>query len=85
MPFIAVWKNDPKVRSGMKNSADRKITANAANRGISPFANCTSATTMPTAAPPYANTSITVTELSCMRRRRMVARRNVSASSFIKR
>lgn len=33
MPFMAVWKNDPSVRMGMKNSADRNTTANAANSG----------------------------------------------------
>ena len=52
MPFMAVWKNDPSVRSGMKNSAARNITAKAAKNGACPSENCHSAMTMPTAAPP---------------------------------
>ena len=52
MPFMAVWKYDPKVRMGMKKSADRKMTANAAKNGTLPEAYCTSATMMPIAAPP---------------------------------
>ncbi len=52
MPFMAVWKNDPSVRMGMKKSAERKMTANAAKNGTLPEAYWMSATMMPTAAPP---------------------------------
>ena len=83
MPFIAVWKNDPSVRMGMKNSADRNTTANAAKNGTLPAAYWISAAMMPTAAPPYAKMSMMVTEFSCMVSNRMVALRNVSASAFI--
>ena len=83
MPFIAVWKNDPSVRSGMKNSAASREKVRAPANVTPPFANCTSMTTMPAAAPPNANRSMTVIELSCMVSRRIVALRNPSASSFM--
>ena len=85
MPFIAVWKNEPNVRSGRKNSADRNTMENAVPNATAPAAYSPRTMTMPTAAPPNANRSMMVMELSCIRRRRMVARRKPSACSFIRR
>ena len=81
---MAVWKSDPSVRKGRKNSADRNTRENAAPSPTAPAAYCPSTMTMPTAAPPKANRSMTVMEFSCMRRRRMVARRKLSAWSFMR-
>lgn len=85
MPLMAVWKNDPSVRSGMKNSAERKTMVKAPAKPTEPAANCMSTTMMPTAAPPKANKSMMVMELSCILSRFMVARRKLSASSFMMR
>ena len=83
MPFIAVWKNEPKVRMGMKNSLDKNTIENAAANVAAPTENCHSTAMMPTAAPPNANRSITVIEFNCIDSRRIVALRNPSAASFI--
>ena len=38
MPPVAVWKNDPRVRRGMKKSAARKTKAKAPPKVTSPAA-----------------------------------------------
>ncbi len=80
---MAVWKYEPRMRMGRKNSTASSATETAAAREISPAASWNSAMTMPTAAPPKVKKSMTVMEFSCMRRRRMVEARKPSASSSI--
>ena len=65
MPFIATWKNEPNCRNGMKKSADNSTTnSTPASGSKSPLAYCQIATPIPAAAPPYATTSIAVSERS---------------------
>ena len=71
------------MRKGRKNSAESSTMENAVANDIAPCPYCTSAQPMPAATPPKAIRSMTVMELSCMRKRRMVARRNPSASAFM--
>ncbi len=80
---MAVWKYDPKMRMGRKNSTASNATEMAAGSEMLPAASWNSAITIPTAAPPNVKKSITVMEFSCMRRRRMVEARKPSASSSI--
>ena len=83
MPFIAMWKNEPSWRMGRKKSADRKMTAKQPQNGMRPARNSRTASTMPSAAPPYATRSMMVMELSCIVSTFMVILRNFSASRFI--
>ena len=65
MPFIATWKNDPNWRSGMKKSAERStISSTPASGNAAPLAYCQIDTPTPAAAPPYATTSMAVSERS---------------------
>ena len=65
MPFIATWKNDPNWRSGMKKSAERStISSTPASGNAAPLAYCRIATPTPAATPPYATTSMAVSERS---------------------
>ena len=65
IPFIATWKNEPNWRSGMKKSAERStISSTPASGNAAPLAYCQIATPTPAAAPPYATTSMAVSERS---------------------
>ena len=83
MPPMAVWKNEPSVRIGMKNSLDRNTMEKAAANVATPHENCHSTAIIPTAAPPNAKRSMTVIEFNCIVSRRIVALRKLSAAPFI--
>ena len=72
IPFIAIWKKDPKSLNGRKNSLARRTIHKVPEMLIFPFRNSDTATAIPIAAPPYATMSITLVEFSCMVRTFMV-------------
>ena len=78
-----MWKNDPNVRIGRKNSAASRIVISAACSVIAPLCSSQTAMPMPSAAPPKATRSMIVIELSCIVSTFIVMRRNFSASSFM--
>ena len=83
MPFMAIWKNEPRSLNGMKNSDAKSIIIIAPARFTAPFMNSLKTNIMPTAAPPYAIISITLVELSCIVRTFIVILRKCSLSLSI--
>ena len=51
IPFIAMWKNEPKILSGMKNSDEIIIMKNACPTFILPAVSSISENITPSAAP----------------------------------
>ena len=84
MPFMAVWKSEPRRRMGKKNSWERNTTAKAPVKPMAPIASCHMARMMPAAAPPNATRSMMVMEESCTPSIFIVARRKPSAPSFMR-
>ena len=84
IPFIAIWKNEPSCRIGMKKSADKSIISKQPAISICPLLNCNTDIISPSAAPPYATKSIIVMELSCIVSTFIVIFLNFSDSSFIR-
>ena len=83
IPFIAMWKNEPKSLKGIKNSAESIIIVNVPARLMFPFIYSSIDIITPKAAPPYAIMSIIVVEFNCINSRFIVAILNFSASIFI--
>ena len=52
IPFIAIWKYEPSILRGRKNSDASRITVSMPARLISPLRKYPIPTNMPTAAPP---------------------------------
>ena len=52
IPFIAMWKNDPRSLRGIKNSDARRIIVRAPAKLNVPARNSDAATIIPAAAPP---------------------------------
>ena len=66
IPFIAMWKYEPSLLIGRKNSAASRIIVSAPESVILFLEYSDSDTMIPAAAPPYAMMSMTLVELSCI-------------------
>jgi hypothetical protein len=52
MPFMAMWKKEPRSRMGRKKSAERRRIIRHPKRDTVPSLSCNSPSTAPRAAPP---------------------------------
>ena len=83
LPFIAIWKNEPSIRSGRKNSAEIIMIKKHSVSVTAPFFNFKRLSAIPSAAPPYATKSMILMEFNCIISTRIVTFLNFSASSSI--